>query len=199
MVNPSLPPAVAALAKAELNAGERVRWSDQPIPALYARRSLALALFGIPFTAFSVFWMAAASGFKAPELSRGGFSFFPLFGLPFLLVGASLLLSPLWMRLAARRTAYVLTDRRAIVFSAKLLGATSVRSFEPSSLKDLERIQRTDGSGDLVFERIQQRDSDGNTRTTDVGFLAIADVKKVETLVKQLVDAASRSERVGTP
>jgi hypothetical protein len=192
MLNVNLPAELEALVKAELDPGERVRWTGQPNPGLLSRRGVSRALFGIPFTAFSVFWIAAASRFRMPDFSQGGFSFFPLFGIPFFLVGLFLLTSPLWMRQSARRTAYILTERRAITFVAGFGRAITGRSYELHRLLDIERVQNPDGSGDLIFERTSHTDRDGKTTSTEQGFLAVSDVKKVETLVRQLSESAAR-------
>ena len=103
-----------------------------------------------------------------------------------------MLSSPYWARRKARRSAYVLTDRRAILFTAGGRGSVTIRSFEPERLTDLRREQHADGSGDLVFAQDIRRDSDGDRHSTGVGFLAIREVKAVEELVRAL---AQRSER----
>ncbi len=147
-------------------------------------RGVPMMLFGIPFTAFSVFWMVMASG-GVGRAPGGVFGFFPLFGIPFLLVGLAMLLSPLWMLRKARRTVYVVTDQRAIIFDGG--GITRIRSFGPDQLGDLQRNQRSDGSGDLIFEqKISYSRNNHRPHTTDIGFLAIPEVKRVEDLVREL-------------
>ena len=87
--------------------GEKLIWSGRPSPIAYARRKgTRTFLLGIPFLAFALFWVAKAS--EAP----GGFW---LFGIPFVLIGCGLVLSPLWFYFRAGRTAYALTSTRAIV------------------------------------------------------------------------------------
>jgi hypothetical protein len=135
---------VSHLVDAELWNGERVIWTGQPIPSRFASRSIGLVFFGIPWTAFALFWMAGASGFKMPDFSHG-FGIFPLFGLPFVLIGFGLLSSPYWMRRKARRTTYVITDQRAIVLAGGVFGSITIRSFDPDRLKDIRRVQKPDG------------------------------------------------------
>ena len=94
---------LASLVEAELAPGERVEWLDQPLPSRRAWSALPVVLFGIPWTAFSVFWVVAASGFKVPNFDHG-FGFFPLFGLPFVLIGLGMLSSPYWLSRMAART-----------------------------------------------------------------------------------------------
>lgn len=147
---------------------------------------MPIVLFGIPWTAFAIFWIAGASGFKLPDFSHG-FGFFPLFGVPFVLIGLGMLSSPYWARRAARRSIYVLTDRRAIIIRGSWRGSVTVRSFERERLTDLQRKQHADGAGDLIFTQDIRSVSDGGRQMTPVGFLAVHDVKNVEDAVRALV------------
>lgn len=180
-----LPAALQTLVEAELNAGEKIIWIGRPNARRFALQSLPVVLFAIPWTAFALFWMAGAAGFKIPNFNQG-FDLFPLFGIPFVLIGFGMLSTPLWMKRKAKRTAYVLTTERAIVFDGGFR-STTIQSFGPERLNDLQRKQRSDGSGDLIFERKLSSNNDGGQRTTDLGFLAIPNVKEVEELVRKLV------------
>lgn len=186
-----LPSRLQALIEAELNDAEKVTWIGAPIPGRFAMRSIPIVLFGIPWTAFAVFWMAGASRFRIPDFKQA-FDLFPLFGIPFVLIGFGMLSSPFWMMRKAKNTAYVLTTARAIIFDGGV--STTIRSFGPDRLTDLRRKQSSDGSGDLIFERKLSYDSDGDRQTNDHGFLAISDVKAVEDLVRQLVDVSPKNE-----
>ncbi|MCC6909721.1 MAG: PH domain-containing protein [Phycisphaerales bacterium] len=168
---------------AELSDGEQVLWQAQPIPGLYIRRSWPAVLFAIPWTAFAVFWMFGAAGFKMPTFSSGA-DLFPLFGIPFVLIGCGMFCSPLVLRRKARRTVYVLTDRRAIIITGLL--SLDVQSFPPDQLGQIRRRQRRDGSGDLIFRTEIDYDSDGDRTRRYIGFLAIPDVKSVEHSVRDL-------------
>jgi hypothetical protein len=126
---------------------------------------------------------------RAPLESGGGWTWlFPLWGVPFILVGLCMLASPLWARRKAGRTLYVITDRRAIIFEGGW--GITVRSFEPQGLTGLKRRQRSDGSGDLILDQKTWRDSDGDPRTKDVGFFGIEQVKEVEDMLRRLASNA---------
>lgn len=191
----TLPRELRSQVEMELQSGERVVWMDQPIPARYARSSIGLVIFGIPWTAFSIFWVAmAAKGVSSMKGGMGGMIawLFPLFGVPFVLIGLGMLSSPWWARRRAARTAYVITDRRAILFEGGWRGGLNVRSFEPASLRgELQRKQHADGSGDLIFQENVRRDSDGDRRVTRVGFMAVRDVKGVEEKIRALAQKAA--------
>ena len=105
-----------ARVKRELEPGESIAWMEQPVPRFFTISSITMILCAIPWTAFSIFWICSAAGFKMPNFSRGGFSLFPLFGLPFVLIGLGMFSSPFWAYRRALKTVYVITNRRAIAF-----------------------------------------------------------------------------------
>jgi len=185
-----LPPDLAALVDAEMGSGERVVWLGRPIPSRFARMSLGRVLFGIPWTAFALFWIAGASGFKRPDFSRGFSLFALIWGIPFVLIGLWMLSSPIWMLRKATRTAYVITDKRALVVEAHTWRGGTVRSLEPDCLTDLRRTQYRDGSGNLVFARGYSNTGPSRRNPTDVGFFAIPDVKVAEDRIRELVHEA---------
>ena len=196
----AVPRELQSLVEAELRPGERITWMEQPIARLLARATWPIVLFGIPWTAFALFWTAGAAwGTTKMKDGPGLFSVFPLFGLPFILIGVGMLSSPYWARRKARGSVYVLTDRRAILFTAGWRGSMTVRSFEPERLNDLRRNQHSDGSGDLVFAQDIHRDSDGDRRSTDVGFMAIREVKQVEEMVRTLARKVESAAPGDTP
>lgn len=181
----TLPYPLRHLVDDELDRGELIRWVGQPDPSRFARQAWPIVLFGIPWTAFALFWMAGASGFQLPDPGAlEPFDFFPLFGLPFVLIGFGMLSAPFWLKWKAESTVYVVTDRRAIVFEGSR--SVTVRSYTPDELGDLTRKQRPDGSGDLIFEREVSYTSKGHRRVQERGFLAIQDVREVEDLVEVL-------------
>ena len=112
--------------QAELQPGERIRWSGQPVAGA-ASFNLAWIpfLFAIPWTAFAIFWTLAAAGMLFGHSNAGHEPLvlrlvFPLFGVPFILIGVWMLITP-WrakkkVQSMAEKTAYVITDRRAIIF-----------------------------------------------------------------------------------
>ncbi len=176
----------------EIEPGERLQWMDMPAPRFFTGPATAAFLFGIPWTAFAVFWTATAAwGTRqaSDTGAPGAFSIlFPLFGVPFILIGLGMLSSPLWAYRKARRTVYVITDRRAILFEGGR--STTVRSFAPQQLRNVFRKERKDGSGDVVFSSRTWRDSDGDRHAQDVGFMRIQNAKAVEDLIQELARTA---------
>ncbi len=170
----------------ELQPGELIRWVEQPIPRFFTAASIGSILFGIPWTSFAIFWMWGASGFKLPDLREGlqPQHLFALFGLPFVLVGFGMLSAPLGVWQAARKTVYLVTDKRAISIQGGW--STTIRSYLPDQLKDIYRKERADGTGDVIISTRRWKDSDGDTRNEEIGFLGVRNPREVENILKQL-------------
>jgi hypothetical protein len=182
----NLPPERRNLIESELQSGEKIVWLDQPIPRLFTMRTIPLVLFAIPWTAFAAFWMAEAAGLLGGHAHspKGPTAVFPLFGLPFVLVGIAMLMSPVWMRRIYRGTYYVITNRRAIVFQKGF--AMTTRSFAPEQLQALSKRQRADGSGDIIFNVLLEQVQVTPAGVQMNGFFSIRNVKEVEDLLLEL-------------
>ena len=190
-----LPERLRGLVEAELRERERIVWVGRPMPWRMARQALPIVLFAIPWTAFAIFWICGAAGFKVPKFDAGP-DLFPLFGIPFVLIGLGMFSMPLWAARKAAGTAYVITTERAIVFVGGY--GTTIRSFSHERLADRRRVQFADGTGDLLFGRgIMTTDGEGSTSFMPEGFVGVRDVKLVDDVVAALVaaHAGSRPER----
>ena len=183
----ALPQHLQERLRSELKSGESLVWTGQPNPNRYMKTGFKLWFFFIPWTAFSLFWIAGASGFRLPRLDSG-WDIFPLFGLPFLLVGLGGLCIPLWIRRKARSTLYAITNQRAITIEGA--NSITIKSYLASDIAGLERTEHQDGSGDLILRSERYRDSDGDRQTRQHGFFAIDDVRHVESLVEKLTQTS---------
>lgn len=163
-------------AQAQLEAGERLLWYGKPDPKRQLPGSLAVMIFGIPWTAFALFWTAAASGLIWSEGELGWHSLFGLFGVPFVLVGLGMLTSPYWVYRKAQRTVYALTNRRAMIITGT--PARKIQSFAGPDIGLIERTERANGRGDVMFATIT-----GNKSIQRFGFTGIADARRVEWLL----------------
>jgi hypothetical protein len=188
----SVPAPLRNKVEMELRSGERIVWSAQPIPQRFSRGSWPIVVFGIPWTAFAVFWVVAAGWGTSRGSMPGPFKLFPLFGVPFVLIGIGMLTAPIWMKRKARRTVYMITDQRAVILSEGLRGRTRVESYAPEQLQSIMREQNADGSGDIIFVTRDWRDSDGDRRTQRIGFVGVPDVKAVEEHIRALAEKAPR-------
>lgn len=169
----------------ELETGEHIQWIDMPIPQFFNPGSTAAFLFGIPWTAFALFWTAGAAwGTSHAENGPGLFSVFPLFGLPFILIGFGMLSSPIWAYRKALKTVYVITDKRAMTFEGGR--SLTIRSYPPDKLQNIYRKEKKDGSGDVIIRVKAWVDSDGDRRSEGLGFLRVKNPKDVEEKLKRL-------------
>lgn len=189
--DPLFSPDLEARVQAELAPGEKVLWVGQPRVRRAMLAGLPIVLFGIPWTAFAVFWVALALGMGA-NAKQGGGGFpggldfcFPLFGLPFIVVGLAMITSPYWIRRAAANTCYAVTDRRAILWEPRFRGMR-VRSYMPEQLTRISRTEYSDGSGDLVFEELlADYRAPNRSPYGRAGFMGIEHVHDVENLIRK--------------
>jgi hypothetical protein len=186
-----------AIADAELRLGERLIWAERAGSLAMARRALVLAIFGIPFTAFSVFWTYDA--IKQEQAKAHNLAAVTIWGSMFVLVGLGLLLQPIIAAARARRTVYAVTDRRLVIITPSLRSAR-VDSYPLDSINILERTDRANGYGDIVFHKeteptrvvkgflYYEKQGGGVTRT---GFFGIPEVRKVEEAIQRLAPGLS--------
>ena len=169
---------------AQLDPGEGLLWSGAPHPARMALSALPATVAGIPFTAFAAFWIYTAYTMTSHSKSSPGgpWVLFPLFGIPFLAVGLGMLTAPLWAFLAAARTVYAVTNKRAMIVSR--LFSISVRSYLHADIHDLQRVERANGEGDVFFANRDIVTRSGGVVRKRIGFLGIPDVRSVEQLIR---------------
>jgi hypothetical protein len=177
--------------QSELESGELLLWRAQPVASKFARGGLCLVAFAVPWTAFALFWeiMALKIAFGGNMGDNPMRFIFPIFGLPFVAIGFGMLSAPHWLRRRAAHSVYAVTDRRALLLVAGWFSGHTVRSFPIANLSIVEHRKNDDGSGDLIFQRKEWVDSDGDRRQQEVGFIAVPDVREVEEIIRGLQDA----------
>ena len=168
----------------ELSKRESILWMSKPRAASIGKQHLPQFLFAIPWTAFSLFWMAGASGLlfdsdvreQVNEMSTFEM-IFPLFGLPFLGIGLWMLLKPVLAVKNAGRVLYAVTNERA--FEMQLGSGKTITSYYPEDIGRIERSEKTDGSGDVFFTNEMVSSNDGS-RTRKVGFVGVENARELE-------------------
>ncbi len=185
MIDPTIPSTLQDIISRELERDEKIVWSSMPKPRYFSGPAAGMFLFAIPWTAFSIFWMAGAAGFKIPQFNRGE-DLFPLFGIPFFLIGLGMLSSPLWSYRNSLKTAYLITNRRAITIDGGM--SYTIRSYPPHKLTDVFRREHKDGTGDVIITRNAWKDSDGDKQMQELGFLRIPNAKSVESMLRELAE-----------
>ncbi|MBU6452410.1 MAG: hypothetical protein KGS72_11565 [Cyanobacteria bacterium REEB67] len=177
----------------ELSSGEKLLWNGHPDAGRACRAALPIFLFAIPWTAFAVFWVVmAAGGIWHGGKASGPLFVFPLFGLPFILVGLGLLSTPFFAYQKAKNTHYGVTNRRILVVTSGKI--KSVQQYEYSTLSNLTRTEYGT-RGDLVWTvPTTMPVAVGNTAysrsaaiNSSVSFIGIERPKDVERLVEDQI------------
>lgn len=170
----------------ELGADETMLWHGWQLGRVDPQTFL-IYVFAVPWTAFSVMWTVfaasavALSGDKAPGIIGWAF---PLFGLPFIAVGAWMLSRPFVPLFERGRVLYVVTDRRMMKLS---LGRELVVQTVPADRIGLaERREQRDGTGMLKFAVRIGKDSDGDKQTEDFIIGTVADIMGAQEAINRI-------------
>ena len=135
----------------QLAPGERVLWAGQPKAGFHLSRGDGFLIpFGIAWLGFSIFWMVLAS--RAPR--EAGVEWlnilFPLFGIPFVLVGIYLVAGRYWFDARKRaRTAYGITNKR--ILATRSGDERSSQSLDLDQIQDISVVEMRDRSGTIRF------------------------------------------------
>ena len=177
----------------ELQRGERVIWQGKAIGRLTAT-SFSIWLFAIPWTAFALFWTGMAGLFTLFSGNGSGGAFdwiFPLFGLPFILVGIGMLATPFLGPRKAARTMFAITDQRVMrIYAGRQL---SVQSLPLAEIGAMERTEMRDGSGSLKIELSQgSRGSSASGTSFTLG--VVEQVGIAEARIRELMQRSRRLE-----
>ena len=128
----------------ELEPNERLVWSGAP------RQGLALRPADMMLIPFSLLWGGFAIFWEAGVLRAGAPMPFPLFGIPFVVIGLYLIFGRFFVDANIRaNTAYGLTDRRVIIVSG--LVNRSVKSLQLKTISDVTLAEQSDGMGTITF------------------------------------------------
>ncbi len=151
---------------------------------------------------FAAVWLSLigfASVTALPEMledveNKPQMLFFPLFLLPFWLVGIGLAVSPWWEQGLERRTVYVLTNTRAVVLKPSTWKRQrTLKGYVLVSDLIKEVVPRADGSGDIVFGYEERRSKNG-IYYVPKGFLAVPQMERVLEMLRPLLPPAPERE-----
>lgn len=192
-----LPPLLIDAVKRETE-GMTVHWVGQPDARHTFWLSTLIYIFAIPWTLFSLFWTAGASGL-------GGFTgqvswerlVFGSFGLPFIAIGFGMLAAPFWALYCARWTAHIIAADRLVTVSRSWRNARSVKTVWLSEIRSIQRTERVDGYGTLKLHTGWHRDSDGDLAASYETLIGIPEVRRVEDLIVALKRSAAEASAGG--
>ena len=159
-----------------LDDGEEILWQGRPDPTLVLKpRQIGLALFGMVFAGFALFWMIMAS-------LAGGFMW--IFGLIHFSVGVALIVGPQYYSAYRRRnTWYTLTDRRAFIATELAVVGKKLQSYPIDNDTRLDFIDENPAT--IHFAETTRRTKNGSYRVP-VGFERIEEGRKVYRLIRDI-------------
>jgi hypothetical protein len=152
------------LIQSNLLPDEQLLWTGQP-DARRMTRNYVLPGMGAAAVVFVVMAVLGAN-LLALLLFSGAMAAITLF------------MGLLWVYPDARRTLYVLTNQRILIFNTKQGGL--IGELHATDVGNIQSIERKDGSGDLFFANEQYRRSRRRGKTRHFGFVGIHDVRSVE-------------------
>ena len=165
-----------------LDEGEKILWQGRPNGRFRISIASVLAsMFGLFFMGFAVIWTAIAF---AAASSMGGWAYlFPLWGVPFIVVGACVAFGPHLGDVYRRRhTWYTLTNRRAIIARA-MFGRRSLDSYPITPETRLEA--EFDSESNIFFAENITGD-EGETLTRRIGFEMIDEGRSVYEVIRRV-------------
>ncbi len=187
-----------------LEEGEKILWQGQPDTRVTWRDLVGpFTPFGIIFTGFSIFWIVMARSMT------GGAGFpltlFPLFGLPFFVIGLYLLAGHVFLDAYFRRhTFYTLTDRTAFIATSRF----GTRRLSSHPIADMPFLELEDGApGSVLFAertatgtrhragRPMGKRTMSTSTTSRLGFRHIAEARQVYRMLRDARGALNFAQR----
>lgn len=163
-----------------LDHGEKILWQGRPDGKIvWTGSNIIMAIFGLFFAAFAVFWMVLAA-------SAGGF--FWMFGLIHFGVGLGIGIGAVVFSAYKRRHSwYTLTDRRAFIATELPIKGKSLKSYPIDDDTVLEFIDQDPATIYFATERKRGKNS---TYTVNIGFERVENGREVYGLFRQLQKVA---------
>ena len=131
--------------------GERIVWQGQPVTGvLFTARDIFLIPFSLLWCGFALFWEWGAA--QATRSSEGPavVEAFPLFGIPFVLIGLYFVVGRFvvdaWIR---SQTSYAVTGQRVLILRAGPFSRFSALAID--RLPELSLDERANGRGTIRF------------------------------------------------
>lgn len=145
----------------ELTDGEELLWSGRPDPKSksIASPGNVFLILGLVFTLVGIALLLGGFIILETVEGRGREASIGLFitGGIFLIMGIAFAISGLVLRRTPRNTLYAVTNRRAIILRTGHY--LTVDSYGKSEIGQVRRLERPDGTGDLIFS--MQRSTSG--------------------------------------
>ena len=143
-----LPPEIAAC----LEPGEEVAWEGRPRPYVFMLRGITSMFYGATWSILGAWWYHGAV--LAPW--QGWWKIVPVLSLPFIAAGWSFFFYPINLGARARRTWYIVTNRRVLIARWHSHSPVELRVFSRAEMGPPQVIRRFDGLYEVVLARSAQ-------------------------------------------
>lgn len=155
-----------------LDSDENLRWYEQATPGYFSGGTIIILLFAIPWTGFSLFWMRGIAIQESLMVS--------LMGVPFLLIGLLMLLSPIMTFHYYKNTLYAITNKRLIT--------KKYSKYSTILPRDIDHIDVLKGNGDIghIFFKTEIIGCENDNNIRKIGFKRIKKLKEAELLIREL-------------
>ncbi len=178
-----MPPEILAC----LAPGEKIVWFGQPRPSVFILRALPNLAYGVTWGVLGAFWYHGAGGIGKYSAFEGWWRLVPLLSLPFILAGFSFFFYPIRLGAQARRTWYVVTDRRVFIVEtarpSRRIEPPKLRVFSAEEMAAPVVVKRFDGLGDVILTK-RALANPHLTPRLDAGFFGIEDAEEAAGAVK---------------
>jgi len=182
---PSKSEAFPAQLSASLEPGETVLWSAQPRPYVYIVRGMASIAYGTTWAVLGAFWYHGSGGMGRYSAFEGWWRLIPLLSLPFIFAGLSFFIHPIRLGALARRTWYVVTNRRVFIAELPSHGAPRVRVFSPHELAPPLAVKRFDGLYNLVLTHRAQEQIDHLAPRLEDAFFGLPETESASAAIEK--------------
>ncbi len=169
---------------------EKIVWQARPRPGVFMLRGLPNIAYGVTWSVLGAFWYHGSGGIGKYSAFEGWWKLTPLFSLPFILAGFSFFLYPIRLGARARRTWYVVTNRRVFTAELKPKEAPTLRVFSGENIAALQVVKRFDGTWDVVISKRAQDNPHLKPRLED-GFFGVVDGEEVARAIRDLKPSSS--------
>jgi hypothetical protein len=158
--------------------GESLLWTGRPPQGFLLRRSDMMFIpFSLVWGGFAIFWEVSVLS-EVPKTGTG--AVFPLFGIPFVLIGLYMIFGRFFFdRIRRAQMSYGLTTQRVLI--SERFPARRTQSLFLNALPTLDLTDYPDGSGTISFFQPQPAYGRRSWSGTGVGlcFERIPDAKSV--------------------
>ena len=178
-------------------ADETILWTARPRPYVFMLRGLPNIAYGVTWSVLGAFWYHGSGGIGEYSAFQGWWQLTPLFSVPFILAGFSFFLYPIRLGARARRTWYVVTNRRVYSAEFEKDKPPQLRIFGLENLRALRVKKRSDGLFDVLLSPRAQENPQLQP-PLNAGFFGVTDGEAVAEHIRWSETVQTRSTQASS-